>query len=154
MKKPANSNNGSMYGVAAEGVLAVYGSLLEGTGNETVLAVSSNALGESARKALAASTEALGYGRDCLALVATEGVLGSNDLLTIVEGLDPLCLVATDAEASALLAQAYRHDVEPDTACRLMGRSVVAFRDLAALMNTPEDKQRAWALLKKLPKIN
>ncbi len=35
-----------------------------------------------------------------------------------------------------------------------MGRSVVAFRDLAALMNTPEDKQRAWALLKKLPKIN
>ena len=139
MKKPANSNNGSMYGVAAEGVLAVYGSLLEGTGNETVLA---------------ASTEALGYGRDCLALVATEGVLGSNDLLTIVEGLDPLCLVATDAEASALLAQAYRHDVEPDAACRLMGRSVVAFRDLAALMNTPEDKQRAWALLKKLPKIN
>ena len=113
MKKPANSNNGSMYGVAAEGVLAVYGSLLEGTGNETVLAVSSNALGESA-----------------------------------------LCLVATDAEASALLAQAYRHDVEPDAACRLMGRSVVAFRDLAALMNTPEDKQRAWALLKKLPKIN
>lgn len=154
MKKPANSNNGSMYGVAAEGVLAVYGSLLEGTGNETVLAVSSNALGESARKALAASTEALGYGRDCLALVATEGVLGSNDLLTIVEGLDPLCLVATDAKASALLAQAYRHDVEPDAACRLMGRSVVAFRDLAALMNTPEDKQRAWALLKKLPKIN
>lgn len=151
MKNSANSN---MFEVAAEGVLAVYGAVLEATGAETVLAVSSASLADAARKALVASMEALGYGRDGLGLVTTGGALGSADLLTIVEGLDPLCLVATDADAAALLAQAYRHDVAPDDACRLMGRTVVAFHDLASLMDSPDDKQRAWALLKKLPKLN
>lgn len=151
MKNSANSN---MFEVAAEGVLAVYGAVLEATGAETVLAVSSAPLADAARKALVASMEALGYGRDGLGLVTTEGALGSADLLTIVEGLDPLCLVATDADAATLLAQAYRRDVAPDDACRLMGRTVVAFRDLASLMDSPDDKQRAWALLKKLPKLN
>lgn len=151
MKNSANSN---MFEVAAEGVLAVYGAVLEATGAETVLAVSSAPLADAARKALVASMEALGYGRDGLGLVTTGGALGSADLLTIVEGLDPLCLVATDADAATLLAQAYRRDVAPDDACRLMGRTVVAFRDLASLMDSPDDKQRAWALLKKLPKLN
>lgn len=149
-----NSVNSNMFEVAAEGVLAVYGAMLEATGAETVLAVSSAPLADAARKALVASMEALGYGRDGLGLVTTEGALGSADLLTIVEGLDPLCLVATDADAATLLAQAYRRDVAPDDACRLMGRTVVAFRDLASLMDSPDDKQRAWALLKKLPKLN
>lgn len=151
MKNSANSN---MFEVAAEGVLAVYGAVLEATGAETVLAVSSAPLADAARKALVASMEALGYGRDGLGLVTTGGALGSADLLTIVEGLDPLCLVATDTDAATLLAQAYRRDVAPDDACRLMGRTVVAFRNLTSLMDSPDDKQRAWALLKKLPKLN
>ena len=154
MKKSVNSNNGSMYEVTAEGVLAVYGSVLEATGAETMMAVSSAAPPEAARKALTASAEALGYGRDGVALVVTDGALGSNDLLTIVEGLDPLCLIAADEGAAALLGQAYRRDVPLDDAYRLMGRSVVAFRDLASLMDAPDDKQRAWALLKKLPKLS
>ena len=150
MKKPVNSN---MYEVTAEGVLAVYGSLVEGTGAETVLTLSAEPLPDDARGALSASLEALGYGRDALATAAC-GALGAQDLLTVVEGLDPLCLVSADAASSALLAVAYRHDIPDDDACRLMGRPVVAFRDFPALLATPEDKQRAWALLKKLPKIS
>lgn len=154
MKKPVNSNNGSMYEVAAESVLAVYGSVVEATADATVMAVSSAPLAAAARTALAASAEALGYGRDRVAFVTAGEALGSHDLLTIVEGLDPLCLVAADLAAADLIGRAYRRDVDPDGACRLMGRTLVAFRDLSALMGSPEDKQRAWALLKKLPKIN
>ena len=44
-----------MYEVTAEGVLAVYGSLVEGTGAETVLALSAEPLPDDARGALSAS---------------------------------------------------------------------------------------------------
>ena len=33
---------------------------------------------------------------------------------------------------------------------RLMGRTAAIFQDFEGMMNTPADKQRAWALLKKL----
>ena len=142
-----------MYEVTAEGVLAVYGSLVEGTGAQTVLALSSEPLPEAARRALAAAVAKLGYGDDALAFATSQGALGSRDLLTIVEGLDPLCLVAADATAAALLGQAYGAPVPEDDATRLMGRTVVAFDDFASLLGDANDKQRAWALLKRLPKI-
>lgn len=36
-------------------------------------------------------------------------------------------------------------------ASRAFGRTVVAFRDFDAMLDDAQDKQVAWALLKKLP---
>jgi len=36
---------------------------------------------------------------------------------------------------------------------RAFGRSVVAFRDFDAMLDDGQDKQIAWALLKKLPRF-
>ena len=79
--------------------------------------------------------------------------LGDVDLFTLVEGIDPLAVVATDAAAAARLARAYRQSVPADEACRIFCRNAVAFRDLESMLETPEGKQRAWALFKKLPRL-
>ena len=75
-------------------------------------------------------------------------------LFVLLEGLDPLCLVAADGKTAALLGQAYRCSVPTGDACRLFGRTAVSFIDFESLLQTPQDKQIAWALLKKLPKLN
>ena len=79
--------------------------------------------------------------------------LGDVDLFTLVEGIDPLAIVATDAAAAARLARAYRQNIPVDEACRIFCRNGVAFRDLEGMLETPEGKQRAWALFKKLPRL-
>lgn len=78
-------------------------------------------------------------------------VLDAPSLFALVEGLDPLCVVATDSTAAATLAKAYRADVATNAASRLLGRTVVAFRSFSSMLNDGQDKQVAWALLKKLP---
>lgn len=82
--------------------------------------------------------------------VASAAPLTELQLRTIVEGLDPVALVVADAAAAALLAEAYRQPVFCDHPNRLSARSVAAFSNFAALLETPEGKQRAWSLLKEL----
>ena len=82
--------------------------------------------------------------------------LGAYDLMSIVEGLDPLVIVATDHRACGLLFRAYRCSGKAaavDSALRIMGRTCIAFRDFESMMSSAEGKQKAWALLKKLPKL-
>ena len=74
-------------------------------------------------------------------------------LFLLVEGLDPLCLIATDSTAAAALGRAYRCEVPLGKPGRAFGRSVVAFRDFDAMLDDGQDKQIAWALLKKLPRF-
>ena len=62
-----------------------------------------------------------------------------------------LCLIATDSTAAAALGRAYRCEVPLGKPGRAFGRSVVAFRDFDAMLDDGQDKQIAWALLKKLP---
>ncbi len=81
---------------------------------------------------------------------ASAASLTELQLRTIVEGLDPVALVVADAAAAALLAEAYRQPVFCDHPNRLSARSVAAFSNFAALLETPEGKQRAWSLLKEL----
>ena len=54
------------------------------------------------------------------------------------------------AFAAEALSAAYRTPVTLDADNRLMGRTAAIFQDFEGMMNTPADKQRAWALLKKL----
>lgn len=73
-------------------------------------------------------------------------------LFLLIEGLDPLFLVVCDDAAAHQLEAAYGAELARDAANRLFGRDAVVFRNLSALMGTPRDKQRAWALLKSLPR--
>ena len=79
--------------------------------------------------------------------------LDDQALFLLVEGLDPLCLIATDSTAAAALGRAYRCEVPLGKPGRAFGRSVVAFRDFDAMLDDGQDKQIAWALLKKLPRF-
>lgn len=161
MKISANSN---IYEVTTENVLEAYGLFLDfGNGAKKrigrllALALSNEELNQTARNAIEKSLQALGYGTDCCAFAAvTAGgaKLGERELLTLTEGIDPLCLVICDARCTEALAKAYRTQVEPDAAGRLLGRPYVAFADFEGLMETPGGKQKAWALLKRLPKLS
>ena len=115
--------------------------------------LSETPLGDAALEALEKSAASLEFGAAPLARVVVEtdeGKLGAEDVRTIVEGLDPVALVACDAFAAETLSAAYRTPVTLDADNRLMGRTAVIFQDFEGMTNTPADKQRAWALLKKL----
>ncbi len=158
-----NSTESNMYNISAQEVLAAYAPLLQGTGNETLLAISTHPLDDTCRGALVKSAVALGYGEGSVAFAITHGQLdtmavdaGFRDVYSIVEGLDPLAIVAADRAVSALLGEAYRCEVPLDNHCRVMGRTVVAFASLPELMaqpatdTQPAGKQVVWNLLKAL----
>lgn len=155
----------NMFEVTGESVLMLYGSHVTGAPTSTLLVLSETPLGEAALEALEKSAASLGFGTAPLARVVVEtdegklgaedvetdeSKLGAEDVRTIVEGLDPVALVATDAFAAETLSAAYRTPVTLDADNRLLGRTAVIFQDFEGMMSTPADKQRAWALLKKL----
>lgn len=80
--------------------------------------------------------------------------LDAKSLFRIVEGIDPLCVVATDAVATSALSSAYRQQVPPDAHCRLLGRDAVTFYLFEDMLKESGSKQKAWALLKKLPRLD
>ncbi|EOS50404.1 hypothetical protein D5273_05370 [Enterorhabdus caecimuris] len=142
-----------MFEVTGESVLVLYGSHVTGTPASTLMVLSATTLSAAAQGALEKSATSLEFGNAPLVLVvaeADEGKLGAEDVRTIVEGLDPVALVAADALSAELLSAAYRMPVALDASNRLLGRTAVIFEDFEGMMDTPEGKQRAWALLKKL----
>lgn len=157
MKKSANGN---MYEVALAETWEMFASYLDGAPEGIVSVVSMQPLGHSARGALNSSLAARGYGRDACTFAtlhpdagADDAALDSPALFLLMEGLDPLALVVTDAHAAALLGQAYRHTIPLGEPSRLFGRDLVAFESFEELLDSPAKKQAAWALLKKLPKF-
>lgn len=82
---------------------------------------------------------------------ADAGTLAAVDLFELIEGLDPNVLVAADAAAAQALSTAYRAEVPPGSTARLLGRSAVTFRSFEDQLANQNRKQKAWALLKRLP---
>lgn len=170
VKFPMKSN---MFEVTGESVLMLYGAHLTGTPASSLLVIAEKPLSNEALTALRKSARTLEFG-DAPVAVATltagegpsddgspggglpdtpspdESTLGPEDVRTIVEGLDPVALVATDAASAEALSAAYRTPVTLDAPNRLLGRTAVIFQDFESLMETPESKQKAWALLKQL----
>lgn len=140
-----------MLFATAEATLQDFAECVEGGPNASLLVLSTEALPEEVREALAASAERLGYGRENVAWgVMDPAKLSESQLRTLVEGLDPVALVAADSAVAAQLAEAYRQPVFCDAPSRVACRTVIAFANFPALMETPESKQKAWALLKEL----
>ena len=149
------STRSNIYEANGSLVWDLYADYVSGSRTTLACAIGSRKASEAAQHALESSMAALGYG-GALAFVtlAVDDIpLGDVDLFTLVEGIDPLAIVATDAAAAARLARAYRQNVPVDEACRIFCRNAVAFRDLENMLETPEGKQRAWALFKKLPRL-
>lgn len=82
---------------------------------------------------------------------APEMLLDPIAIFSLVEGLDPLVIVALDASAASLLSATYKQDILLERAGQLFGRPLVAFADFATHLENPDAKQRAWRLLKTLP---
>lgn len=82
---------------------------------------------------------------------APEMFLDPIAIFSLVEGLDPLVIVALDASAASLLSATYKQDILLERAGQLFGRPLVAFADFATHLENPDAKQRAWRLLKTLP---
>lgn len=79
--------------------------------------------------------------------------LDARSLFMLLEGLDPRCVVASDAAAARLFCEAYRSQLFFGEG-RVFGRSVLLFEDFAAELSDEARRQRAWALLKRLPALN
>ena len=151
------SVNGNMYEVTLNETWDLFGAHLDGAHAALVCVLSAKPLEERGCTALRSSADALGYGRDActfIALVAGDGILlDEQALFLLMEGLDPVCLVAADNDAAEALGRAYRCSVETGKANHVFGRTCIAFRDFDAMLDDGQDKQIAWALLKKLPKF-
>lgn len=151
-----------MYEVALNEAWELFGSHLHGARSALVCVLSELPLDERSQRALNSSTEALGYGkaactfatlRDAAEPGSNQDILDDQALFLMLEGLDPLCLVCADAAAAAACARAYRCEVPAGKPCRVFGRTAVAFASFPAMLDDGQDKQVAWALLKKLPKF-
>lgn len=150
-----SSVKSNIYEVNAISTLAVYGDFIEGTPQQTALTISTRALGQAGRDAASKSMRALGFGdAGCAWVWLAEGdgseiALGAADLMSIVEGLDPLGIIVADKDAATLLGQAYRCTLPADDASRVMGRNVASFSNLEAMLGEEAGKQKAWAIMKK-----
>lgn len=138
-------------------MLEAYASHVEGPIACTAIVLSERSLTDAARDALAKSLASLGYGDKGLAfahLDAEGTVLGSSDIFSIIEGLDPLCLIVADEASAQLLSQAYRCPIALDAYMRLLGRPCAAFKSFEGMLADAVEKQRAWAVLKRIPKLD
>ncbi len=162
----------NMYEVNAMAVVEAYAECVKAEGAESLLVVSERPLTAQAAAALESTASSLGWGGRACAFATlhpapssdaaggggaraaddANPLLGASDLLSIVEGIDPQALVATDERAAALLGSAYHRPVQTEAVMRQNGRTVVDFRDFTGMLDSDSGKQRAWALLKRLPK--
>lgn len=148
----------NIYEFNAASTIALSADFIDGCPNDIVVILSARPLSPEAQTALASSAERLGYGEGgCCWVTLTaheqdgEGTaLGAMDVRTIIEGLDPAACIATDAQASAALTEAYGESSQLDAHTRILGRDIVSFMDFPAMLADPAQKQRAWAILKRM----
>lgn len=147
-----------MYEVNAIDVLEAYGEFVDGTPRAVAVVLSARPLPPRAANALRASFASFGYEDETIAWVTLENtdpafrgaVLGTPETMNIIEGLDPLMLIATDEQSAEVLHAAYHRPVPLDAPSRLLGRPLAAFRDLDAMLEQEKTKQEAWSSLKQI----
>ncbi len=145
-----------MYEQALDEVGEAFNEHLSGNRSALVCVVSTQDLADPAQSALKSAAEALGYGpKPCVfvTIQKTDEKLDAQALFLLIEGLDPRCIIAADEHAARTLAGAYRCKVPLQAPSRALGRTVVAFSSFSAMLSDEREKQKAWQLLKKLPKF-
>lgn len=143
------------YAASRRQVLAQFAERITGSRAGLFCVLCHPTLSAEAREALAKTAESLGYGPDGATFVALldQEPLAPGDLFTLVEGLDPLCVVCADSGCGRALERAYRASAPVMTAAHVGGRPVRVFPDFSSMMVNPALKQQAWAQLKTLPHL-
>ena len=111
---------------------------------------------EEAKRALTASFKALGYSPQAIgwAQTAAPGKSdASGDLFTLIEGIDPFCVVSTSHASTEALSRCYNTPLAIEAKTLLLGRDCRCFENLDALITTEAGKHKTWGLLKTLPKM-
>lgn len=152
----------NIYGAGAASIFELFGDYVEGDAGRVALVLASRRPCGASLIALDKSLAAFGYGTDAFSIATIEPLdtsveggdiaLDPQALFLLVEGLDPLLLICADADAVSLACAAYRSQFEHDAPARVLGRPAVMFRDLDDLMESDAGKQKAWKLLKSLPR--
>lgn len=125
------------------------------TGNKTapVLVVSKNSLDKTALTALQKSCDSFDYPTYPL-ITATLQSASPQQLITLVEGIDPFRLIFADEASTSLAEEAYHRKIPFYELTSLLARPTIAFLDFEAMLNKEASKQQAWKLLKQLLKTN
>lgn len=129
---------------------------LEGSEDALFCVVSSFPLSASGKNALLATAKQLGYHEKQLAFIVLskdEQTLSPQDLFTIIEALDPQCIVCTDHEAVRVASAGYNTPLALETREYLLGRNCCCFEAFEDMLANNELKQKAWACLKTLPAL-
>lgn len=152
----------NIFEAGAVDILAMFEDYFEGDTSRIALAIGSTPLNDPCRNAIDKSLETFGYGAEACSYASlsprSEDIEGGDinldpqALFLLVEALDPIMLILADENAARLAAQAYRAAFDLDVPTRIFGRPTVVFKDLPALMESPEGKQKAWSLFKSFPK--
>ena len=146
------------YGASAEEVAELFADYIEGDAARPAMALSARPLPPVAREAIEKSLAAFGYGPAACTYTTlqpgdstVEGAeisLDPDALRLLIEGLDPVYLIAAERTAAERLAQAYRTAFDLDCAARVQGRTTAVFDDLPQLLATERGKQTAWSIFK------
>ena len=150
------TGDGNIYAYSRNETLRNHSACLQGPGECLFLVLCKSTLSAVAADALSKSTAALGYGKDAPLFVKLDSAHSPSSpesLFALIEGLDPLCIVACDPDSLQLLLQAYRTMPPNQTAFRLACREIRALPNIDELMKTNQGKQFAWSALKTLPHL-
>lgn len=129
---------------------------LEGSEDALFCTVSSSPLSAAGKNALLATAKQLGYHEKQLAFIVLskdEQTLSPQDLFTIIEALDPQCVVCTDHEAVRVASAGYNTPLALETREYLLGRNCCCFEAFEDMLANNELKQKAWTCLKTLPAL-
>lgn len=129
---------------------------LEGSEDALFCIVSSSPLLAAGKNALLATAKQLGYHEKQLAFIIfakDEQTLSPQGLFTIIEALDPQCVVCTDHEAVRVASAGYNTPLALETREYLLGRNCCCFEAFEDMLANNELKQKAWACLKTLPAL-
>ena len=129
---------------------------LEGSEDALFFTVSSSPLSAAGKNALLATAKQLGYHEKQLAFIVLskdEQTLSPQGLFTIIEALDPQCVVCTDHEAVRVASAGYNTPLALETREYLLGRNCCCFEAFEGMLANNELKQKAWACLKTLPAL-
>lgn len=145
----------SLYSAAAQEVFDLFDDYIEGVFDRPFLVVCSQTPGDAATTAIEKSLTVLGFTAPAYSLVqlnptAATCALDDQAALLLIEGIDPLHVICTDAGTTDVLSKAYRTKLELNAVVRLWGRTGVAFENLDTLINTETGKRTAWELFKAL----
>ncbi len=154
-----NETKNNPYSYSRRFVLEKYADRISHSSAGLFVAVSRSAITPASELALTKTAESLGYGSDGVTFVSlmpaaeASSQLAPQDLFELLEGLDPICIIACDVESSSACAACYRVDLPDRSRIKSLGRTICAFDDLEALVSDSARKRNAWAILRTIPRF-